>query len=134
MINKVFVSYSFADKNKFRSFDRKLKKFLGRTFGIKTYSFVFDFKKKTNNKVLMESALKKINESDLLIAELSYKSIGIGLEVGYAKAKGKKIIYIHKAGTELSTTVDGISDIRIKYKNIADLLTQLKEIINTLEV
>ena len=74
----------------------------------------------------MKSALKKIDESNLLIAELSYKSIGVGLEAGYAKAKGKKIIYIHQAGTELSTTVNGISDVRIKYNNISDLLTQLK--------
>lgn len=73
----------------------------------------------------MRSALKKIDESDLLIVELSNKVIGIGVEAGYAKAKGKKIIYIHKIGSEISTTVEGISDIKIMYKNISNLLNLL---------
>jgi len=131
MITKAFISYSFTDKNKFRFFDRQLKKFLKQSFGIEAYSFVFDFKKKANNKSLIKSALRKIDESDLLLAELSYKSIGIGLEVGYAKAKGKKIIYMHRIGTELSTTVDGICDSRIEYKDISDLLVQLKKVFHT---
>lgn len=126
---KVFISYSFANKNKFKSFDKKLRKFLKQSFGIKTYSFVFDFKKKTDDKTLMKAALKKIDESNLLIAELSYKSIGIGIEVGYAKARGKKIIYIHKIGTELSTTINGVCDIRIEYKDISDLLAKLKQVL-----
>ncbi len=127
MTVKAFISYSFTDKNKFRNFDKKLREFLKRNFNIVAYSFVFDFKKRVDNASLMKSALKKIDESDLLIVELSNKVIGIGLEVGYAKAKGKKIIYFHKIGSEVSTTVDGISDIRIEYKNISDLFNQLTE-------
>lgn len=131
MITKAFISYSFTDKNKFRSFDKQLKKFLKQSFGIEAYSFVFDFKNKTDKKTLMKSALRKIDESDLLLAELSYKSIGIGLEVGYARAKGKKIIYMQRIGTELSTTADGICDSRIEYKDISDLLVQLKKVFHT---
>lgn len=130
MITKAFISYSFADKNKFRSFDRQLKSFLKQNFSIETYSFVFDFKKKTNNSTLMKAALKKINESDLLLAELSQKAIGIGVEVGYAKAKGKRIIYLHRVGSELSTTIDGVCDLRIEYKDIPDLLVQLKNVLS----
>lgn len=134
MIAKAFISYSFADRDKFKNLDRRLKKFLKQVFGITTYSFVFDFKKKTDNKTLMQSALKKINESDVLIAELSYKSIGVGLEVGFAKARSKKIIYIHKSGTELSNTADGVCDVRIEYKNISDLLFQLEKILKNQNV
>ncbi|KKQ89636.1 MAG: hypothetical protein UT12_C0010G0007 [Candidatus Curtissbacteria bacterium GW2011_GWC2_38_9] len=129
MDTKVFISYSFADKNKFRFFDKQLRRFLETTFGIDAYSFVFDFKKKTDNKTLMKLALEKIDESDLLLAELTYKSIGIGIEVGYAKAKGKRIIYMHRIGTELSTTTSGVCDIRIEYKDISDLLVQLKKVL-----
>ena len=64
MDTKVFISYSFADKNKFRFFDKQLRRFLETTFGIDAYSFVFDFKKKTDNKTLMKLALEKIDESD----------------------------------------------------------------------
>ena len=129
MNTKAFISYSFADRDKFRSFNKQLKKFLKQNLSIKTYSFVFDFKKKVSSKTLMKLALEKIDESDLLLAELSYKSIGIGLEVGYAKARGKRIIYIHRVGTELSTTVDGVCDIRVEYKNIPDLLAKLKKVL-----
>ena len=129
MAVKAFISYSFTDKNKFKSVDKQLRKFLKQTFGIEAYSFVFDFKKKTDNKTLMKLALEKIDESDLLLAELTYKSIGIGIEVGYAKAKGKRIIYMHRIGTELSTTTSGVCDIRIEYKDISDLLVQLKKVL-----
>ncbi|MFH1535721.1 MAG: hypothetical protein ABIC96_01435 [Patescibacteria group bacterium] len=125
MTIKAFIAYSFTDKNDFINFNKKLRKFLKENFDIKSYSFVFDFKKKANNKNLMRSALKKIDESDLLIVELSNKAIGIGLEAGYAKAKGKKIIYLHKIRSEISTTIDGISDIKIEYINIAHLFVQL---------
>lgn len=125
MTIKAFISYSFTNKNKFTNFDKKLRKFLKENFDIKSYSFVFDFKKKVDNKNLMKFALKKIDESDLVIAELSNKPIGVGLEAGYAKAKGKKIIYIHKTGSELSTTVNGVSDIKIEYENIPHLFIQL---------
>ena len=77
----------------------------------------------------VEIADAKIDESDLLLAELTYKSIGIGIEVGYAKAKGKRIIYMHRIGTELSTTTSGVCDIRIEYKDISDLLVQLKKVL-----
>lgn len=125
MTIKAFISYSFTDKNKFRNFDKKLKEFLKEKFDIISYSFVFDFKKRVDNVTLMRLALKKIDESDLLIVELSNKVIGIGVEAGYAKAKDKKIIYIHKIGSEISTTVEGISDIKIMYKNISNLLNLL---------
>ena len=125
--NKIFVSYSFENRKEFVIFNEALKNFLVKN-GFDVYSFVFDFSGEIkNNKDLMDKALKKIDESDIVIAELSHKRIGIGLEVGYAKAKGKKIIYIYKKGMEISTTVDGIADIRLEYKGVDDLLIKLKK-------
>ncbi len=129
MKSKAFISYSYVNKAEFKLFDIKLRNFLAKELQINSYSFVFDYKEKTNYKSLMNAALKKIDDSDLLIAELSYKSIGIGIEVGYAKAKNKKIIYIHKKGTEVSTTVSGVCDIRIEYEDIEDLFIKMKEVI-----
>lgn len=128
MAIKVFIAYSFENKKEFISFNKSLKGFLEEN-GFISYSFVFDFNGEIkNNKDLMDKALKKIDESKIVIAELSYKRVGIGVEVGYAKAKGKKIIYIHQKGSDVSTTVDGVSDVRIDYKNIDDLFLKLKEI------
>lgn len=128
MVNRrVFVSYSFENRKEFVAFNETLKKFLIKN-GFDVYSFVFDFNGEIkNNKDLMDRALKEIDESDIVVAELSYKRVGIGLEVGYAKAKGKKIIYIHRNGSDISTTVDGIANIRLEYKNVDDLLIKLKK-------
>lgn len=123
---KAFISYSYANRDEFKSFDVNLRQFLANEMNIDAYSFVFDFKSKATDQTLMKAALEKIDESDFLIAELSYKSIGIGIEAGYAKAKNKKIIYIHQKGTEISTTVNGICDSRIEYKNERDLFKKLK--------
>jgi 2'-deoxynucleoside 5'-phosphate N-hydrolase len=40
---------------------------------------------------MMRQAFAAIDKNDLLIAETTDKAIGIGIEVGYAKAKGKPI-------------------------------------------
>lgn len=126
-----FISYSLKDKEEFRLLDQALKIFLKHK-GMTAYAFVFDFKKKVGNRILMREALRRIDESDVLIAELSHKTIGIGLEVGYAKAKRKKIIYIHKIDSELSTTVDGIADLRIEYTDIKDLLVKLNDFLGNI--
>jgi len=81
---------------------------------------------------MMKQAMKEIDSCDLLIAETSEKGIGIGVEVGYAKARDKPIIYVRKKEAEHSTTVSGISDFQIIYSNIDDLKLQLSDIIGKL--
>ena len=79
---------------------------------------------------MMQQAMSDIDKCDLLIAETSYKGIGIGIEVGYAKAKGKPVIYVRQKDAEHSTTVSGISDFQVVYRDIHDLQNQLRDIIN----
>lgn len=74
---------------------------------------------------MMEQAMKDIDQCDLLIAETSHKAIGIGVEAGYARAKNKPVIYLRQQDAEHSTTVAGISDFQVIYKNPADLKAQL---------
>ena len=70
-------------------------------------------------------AAADIDQCDILIAEVSHKAIGIGIEVGYAIAKMKPIIYLRHKNADHSTTVSGISDFQIIYENIADLEMRL---------
>ncbi len=51
----------------------------------------------SEEKEMMQKAMDEIDDCDLLIAEVSDKGIGIGIEVGYAKAKGKPIIYLRNS-------------------------------------
>jgi nucleoside 2-deoxyribosyltransferase len=83
----------------------------------------------TQEQVIMQQAMKDIEQCSLLIAETSDKAIGIGIEAGYAKAKGKPVIYMRKNTAEHSTTLSGISDFQIIYTNVNDLERQLRAII-----
>lgn len=90
-------------------------------------NYVFDL---TQERQMMEQAMADIDSCDILIAETSDKAIGIGVEVGYAKAKGKTVIYLRQKDTEHSTTVSGISDFKIVYTDTTDLKQKLSDTIN----
>ena len=83
-------------------------------------------------KQMMQQAITDIDNCDLLIAEVSDKATGIGVEAGYAKAKGKPVIYTRQKEAEHSTTISGISDFQIVYKDTEDLQKQLAAVINTI--
>ena len=128
-MTNAFISYSYSYREDYRIFDEKLLTWLNDTFGINAYSFVFDYRGNDTCYLMMQEALKLIDASELLIAEMTYKPIGVGAEVGYAKGKGKKIIYIHQQGSEVSRTVRGISDFVIAYDSIDDLILKLDEVV-----
>lgn len=83
-------------------------------------------------KEMMQQAMLSIDSCDFLIAETTDKGIGIGVEAGYAKAKGKPVIYIRNRNGEHSTTVSGISDFQIIYDNLLDLKRQLTVVLSAI--
>lgn len=80
-------------------------------------------------KGMMQKAMEEIDRSELLIAAASEKAIGIGIEAGYAKGKGKPVIYIRHMEAEHSTTLSGISDHQIIYVDLQDLAQKLQSIV-----
>ncbi len=99
---------------------------------IDLFIFVDQYQFNKNQEVeMMQSAFEEIDKSDLVIVELSKKAIGVGVEVGYAVAKKKEIIYLKRKGSEYSTTVGGSCQYKITYKNMYDLR---KEMIKVLEM
>ena len=83
----------------------------------------------TEERQMMKQAMADIDNCDILIAEISDKGIGIGIEVGYAKAKDKTVIYLRQKDSEHSTTVSGISNFQIIYSDTSDLKKQLSEVL-----
>ena len=103
------------------------------TFDISPFVFVDNYKFDIlHEKQMMSQAMKDIENCDILIAETSEKGIGIGIEVGYAKAKDKIVIYLRQQNAEHSTTVSGISDFQIVYSNSEDLKIKLIDTLNQL--
>lgn len=127
---KAYISVSFSKR---KLVDKEINAIVDTLNEFKISSFIFvDLYKfnLTQERQMMKQAMADIDKCDILLAETSHKAIGIGIEVGYAKAKGKTIIYLRQRKKEHSTTVSGISDFQIVYNENTDLKTQL---IDTIE-
>lgn len=122
---KAYISISFAKRY---SLVEELNTIIEALKNLKIEPLVFIDSYKfipEEEKNMMHQAMLSIDSCDLLIAETTDKGIGIGVEVGYAKGKGKPVIYIRNKNAEHSTTVSGISDFQIIYDNLFDLKRQL---------
>ena len=69
---------------------------------------------------------------DIFIAECSESAIGLGIELGWAYDDGKKIYCIYKQGKKLSNSVKVITNNIYEYKDSADMINIIKNIINNL--
>jgi 2'-deoxynucleoside 5'-phosphate N-hydrolase len=126
---QVYISVSY---NKRKLLDKEIKTMVNllADFKIETLLFAEAYKfGATEEHQMMQQAFASIDSSDFLIAETSDKAIGIGVEAGYAKAKGKPVIYVRQKQASHSTTVAGASDFRIIYTDTDDLKNRLTVII-----
>jgi 2'-deoxynucleoside 5'-phosphate N-hydrolase len=98
-------------------------------FGITLLVFVDKYHFKAGEeKEMMQTACAEIQTATILIAEVTEKAIGVGIEVGFAAAHQKPVIYLRQEAAEYSTTVGGISDYQIVYADTEDLIQKLRQI------
>lgn len=127
MNHQAFLSVSFHQR---RYLNAEIEQIIDvlKQFNIEMIDFTMQFRFEAGqDREMMRLACAKIAESDILIAEVSEKAIGVGIEVGYAAALGKTIIYLRRANAEYSTTVGGLATEIIVYQNVIDLGRQLTE-------
>lgn len=126
---QTYISISFSKRKELEKEVQAIKNLLEK-FGISGFVFVDEHQfSAKNEKKMMQQVMKDIEESAILLAETSEKGIGMGIEVGYAKAKNKPVIYIRNAKSEHSTTVSGIADFSIIYNDEKDLEEKLEKIL-----
>lgn len=70
---------------------------------------------------LMRRSLQAIDAADLLLVELSEKGVGLGIEAGYAHARGIPIVVIAQQNADLSATLTGIADHIVVYTTVDEL-------------
>jgi nucleoside 2-deoxyribosyltransferase len=58
---------------------------------------------------LMVQTFAAIEGCDLLLVELSEKGVGIGIEAGYAYARGIPIVVVAPMGGDISMTLQGVA-------------------------
>lgn len=70
-------------------------------------------------------------QSDVVVAEVSTPSLGVGYEIGRAIENGKQIIVLHRSGaSHLSAMIAGAPGVHvISYSDDEDALTQLRKVV-----
>jgi len=76
---------------------------------------------------LMKKTFQIIDESNIVVIDLSEKGVGLGIEAGYAYSKGIPVIAISH-NRKISTTLLGISKYNYVYKDRENLSKFLKSI------
>lgn len=72
-----------------------------------------------------------INECDILIAEVTVPSLGVGYEIGYAESLNKRIICLYQNDESISAMIKGNNSItQISYDDVDELLTKLSTYFN----
>lgn len=67
------------------------------------------------------------SDCDLVIAEVSDPSIGLGIELGWANMYDKPVVCIYKAGSKISSSVNMITDQVFEYKDADDMVEKIKQ-------
>lgn len=75
----------------------------------------------------MEMTFEIIDSGAVVIIDLNEKGVGLGIEAGYAYAKGIPIITIDEEGSDISDTLTGISTQCLIYKSQSELSTFFDE-------
>jgi nucleoside 2-deoxyribosyltransferase len=128
-MKKAFLSIKFHEDCKNRKLIEEISNELQKV-GIKIRTVIGDYEKwgkvKFNPEELMKITFEEIDKADMLIVEFSEKGVGLGIEAGYAFSKGKPIIILAKEGSDISTTIKGISKQIILYNNIKEISKKIK--------
>lgn len=66
-------------------------------------------------------------DCDLLIAEVSYPSTGLGIEIGWAETHGCEILFLYKKGTILSSSLSLVSTNFLEYTTPKVMISKLDE-------
>ena len=74
--------------------------------------------------------IKWLNEADILFAESTTPSLGVGYEMAYAENLGKKVVCMYEKDKNVSGFIRGNNNlIQIPYTNVEELITKIEEII-----
>lgn len=124
-MKRVFISLSFKHRKEMSEEVCVIKEMVQK-YDMLPFVFVDEYVFSSDQeKAMMDQAIKDMDASSLLIAELSEKAIGVGFEVGYAVARNIPVLYLKKEGAAYSKIVGGICSGFISYSDTTNLAVQL---------
>ena len=120
-MKKAYFAISYSKRKKFNKEIEALQSLFDER-GIELLVFVDKYNFAPNQEVLMmQTAFKEIDSSDILIAELTNLSVGVGIELGYALASKKPIVYLHNINSAYSPTAAGSADLSFNYDSVFEM-------------
>jgi 2'-deoxynucleoside 5'-phosphate N-hydrolase len=75
---------------------------------------------------LMRATFAELRSARLLLVEATEKGVGVGIEAGYATARGVPLVAVARQGSEISPTLSGIARASYLYSDLADLAEFLR--------
>ena len=125
---KVFLSIKFWGDNRNREDIEGIIDALERA-GFNVFCFIRDAEEWGKNQFepeeLMRITFNQIDKSDFLIANVADWPIGVGVEAGYAYARGIPVICICPVNKKVANTVAGLAKHVITYEDYSDLTEKL---------
>lgn len=87
---------------------------------------------KTTDNEIFESLKNRLNIADVIFAEVTIKSLGVGYELGYADSHNKRIICIYDETVtpKITTMLRGNKNLKIiPYTDINNIINNLENIL-----
>lgn len=77
---------------------------------------------------LMAASFDAIDNSSAVVVEFSEEGVGLGIEAGYASARGIPVFVIHQSGADVSTTLRGVAQEVFEYTDTDSLVDAARRI------
>ncbi|PIT93070.1 MAG: hypothetical protein COU06_01925 [Candidatus Harrisonbacteria bacterium CG10_big_fil_rev_8_21_14_0_10_38_8] len=118
---KIYIAHS-------RSFDfqKELYEPIKNSSLAHEHSFIFPHSESSelfNSKELFQGGC------DLVIAEVSYPAIGLGIELGWADMLKIPVVCIYKKDSKISGSLKAVTDTFLEYSDSEDLIAKVAQVI-----
>lgn len=78
------------------------------------------------NKDTIFNTKEIIKNTALFLAEVSYPSTGLGIELGWANVSNRRILCIHQETCQLSSSLRFVAETVIAYSSTEDMIDKIK--------
>lgn len=128
-MKKAYFSVGYRSRQLLETEINVIRELLGK-HQIQLFVFVDNYRfSPQEEQQMMQQAFRDIAGADLLIAEVSEKAMGVGIEIGYAAALQKPVICLRHAGAEHSTTASGSATHSLVYANAGEITAILEPVL-----
>lgn len=117
-MKKIYVIHSTA-----LDFQKELYEKLEKISG---FEFIFPHRKENEN----IDSRERINNCDLVLAEVSFPSTGSGIELGRAECYGKPILAIYRKNSKISSALNFVTNNFMEYENLENDFEKLEKVIS----